>query len=338
MNEDTDKLFSQRHAEQAVTQEEHARVRINALQETAAELFAESLVLAREKNRQDLFFLAQERYFSSFATIVPVTVEAVDRGIEAVDPDRQHLIIIANHPPMEKTVSPTADLLLRALRARGRNDIIPTLQNITNLPAGIARRGIIRATLSTILPNTLFRYHVVGARYRPPLHVVQKRDGTIIVPYVDKEEKSGYGMLLEGMAHTMNQHPPDTTTKHAIVTFPEGMQPQTIEVLRPFHSGIFSAIHELRTASYPIVILPLVMAMRADFSAVTRVLPPITSEHPLSFLPAQQAATQLQTLFQDTYSDMLQSSLGGQYYWRGMKYPFGGLSRNQILGTSQPIQ
>ncbi|MEK7141152.1 MAG: hypothetical protein AAB800_01245 [Patescibacteria group bacterium] len=203
-----------------------------------------------------------------------------------------------------------------------------------NLPAGIARRAVINQILMTIYPEKHFQYHVVGSKYRPPLHIVQENDGTIIVPYTEKGI-GGFEMLKNGLHQTLAHNEITHPRTPVVVTFPEGEQPQIIEHLKPFHSGVFAAAASVsQEAGVTISILPLVMAVKDDFSVEAKMLTPIQITPPLvQKKAAQEFTASLQIEMQTAYTELLQSFPG--YYWRGMTYPFGGISRQKILEITE---
>ncbi len=309
-----------------------AKRRIADIQRASADLFAKSLIACLENHSSlsEHLWEAQNTFFSEINSHIPINVdtdstESIKRA-RAIDLSQHHLIVIANHPPFEKTVSPSETQFQDALRRFNKQQLVGQIDNMKNLPAGIMRRAVINYVMQKIYPHGEFRYHVVGSRYRPPLNVVQEHDGTIIVPYAN-EEANGFNMLLNGLSQIYERHE-NTAHLHVCVTFPEGEQPFVIEELKPFHTGIFAAAEKLTfERNIPVTILPIVMTVAADFSLHARVLSPIQPEH---HWKENQLASTLQQQFQQVYLDMLQSMPDG-YYWKGMTYPFGGISRNDIL-------
>jgi len=326
------------------TEEEKARItetakhRVFYVQTAAADLFAASLVLCSEQppDLQESLWQAQETFFSRIADEIPVTVQASDEtiyAVRAIEPATQNIILVANHPPFEKTISPTGEQLVLAFKQLDKSNIADSLDNLTNLPAGIMRRAVLDRVMHTLYPTLQFRHHVVGSRYRPPLNVVQEKDGTIIVPYAH-EETDGFSKLLFGMQRVFEQSD-DPGHKHVVVAFPEGEQPQTIETLKKFHSGIFAAQAKFVYEKHlPITMIPVCMAVQKDFSIQTQVKEPIILPPKMEDYNAGIFAASVQDMFQQTYTDMLQSSKDG-YYWQGMTYPFGGISRSDILKIAQ---
>lgn len=327
-------------AEETANHLEIANQRKLSLQVAAANLFAESLILCNDQpvDLQDQLILAQEKYFSDFSNTIPVTLHplslAVREELKKINTPTQKILLISNHPPYEKAVSPTAKQLIHALNLYGHNEIVSTLQNMENLPAGIARRAVINQVLKTIYPEKHFQYHVVGAKYRPPLHIVQENDGTIIVPYAEKGT-GGFEMLTNGLRQTLASDENTYPRIPVVVAFPEGEHPQTIEQLKPFHSGIFAASASIsKEIGISISILPLVIAVKDDFSVYVKILEPIQITPALAQKAiAQEFTISLQKEMQTAYTDLLQSFSG--YFWRGMTYPFGGISRQKILEITE---
>lgn len=308
-----------------------AQKRIERIQQAAATLFAKSLAISLQ-SPQDLseqLWGAQNKFFDQFERAIPIEIQT-NTSIQIYQNLKpKQLLIIANHPPFEKTVSPTENQFRTTLHKIGQDNIIPHLDNMKNLPAGIARRAIINHVMRTMFPKEKFRYHVVGARYRPPLNAIQEVDGTIIVPYADKNHH-GFNMLLDGLRKVYTDQS-DAAHNHIAVTFPEGEQPYVIENLKPFHRGIFVSCRQLIDEGIPITILPIVMTVQSDFSIITRILEPINDTNlTTESINLDTLAFSLQQKYQNIYSDMLQSAQGG-YYWHGMTYPFGGISRTDIL-------
>lgn len=309
-----------------------AQRRIADIQRAAADLFADSLIACLDNlpSLSEHLWEAQNTFFSEINSHIPINVdtdstESIERA-RAINLSQRHLIVIANHPPFEKTVSPSETQFQDALRRFNKQQLVSQIDNMKNLPAGIMRRAVIHYVMQKIYPHVEFRYHVVGSRYRPPLNVVQENDGTIIVPYAN-EETNGFNMLLNGL-NQIYERREDAAHIHVCIAFPEGEQPRVIEELKPFHAGIFAAAEKLTfEKNIPVTILPIVMTVTADFSIRTRVLSPIQPE---LLWKEKQFASTLQQQFQHVYLHMLQSMPDG-YYWQGMMYPFGGLSRSDIL-------
>lgn len=331
MNRDSAKHPSVSNVEHAEVIVNLAKNRIAIIQNAAADLFAYSLSACMEHDPSltENLWEAQDIFFSKIHSHIPITIDTGSReNIErtrSVDLSQNHLIIIANHPPFEKTVSPTETQFRDALHAIHKHYLVDQIDNTKNLPAGIMRRAVIDSIIRSIYPGVQFQHHVVGGRYRPPLNIVQEHDGTIIVPYAN-EETNGFDMLLNGLTRVF-RYTHDLRV-HTVVTFPEGEQPRVIEELKPFHTGIFAAAQKLTAEKHiPVTLLPVVMAVAADFSVHSRVLTPIQS-----ILHEQEAhlASTLQREFQQEYLSMLQSMPDG-YYWQGMTYPYGGISRSDIL-------
>lgn len=311
--------------------QEKAIARIVAVQQACAQLFASSLIACLDESVSlsiDLWSF-QEVFFSAFSEVIPVhtnrILEENSQLIEDALANGISLLILANHPPFEKTVSPSQLQLRDSMRASGRESVVNALQNPDNLPANIVRTAVINAVMRQILPQAHFYYHTVAARRLPPLDLVQVNDGSIVVPYAGSEP-NGFAMLKNGLSHVFAMDP-----SHVVIGYPEGGNPQVIEELKPFHSGIIAAAAKTLSEEKSLLIVPIVMAVGSQFQIETDLLRPLPllSEHGSRESSAALART-LESQFNTAYARLI-TSMGDQYFWKGMVYPFGGLSRKDFL-------
>ncbi|MBI4973169.1 hypothetical protein HZC27_01005 [Candidatus Roizmanbacteria bacterium] len=279
--------------------------------------------------------MEQDKYYREFAEVAPITVlnphEGVVENLEIFNARGGNIMIIANHPPYEKTISPTREQVEESLRALGRGDLIEGMED--HFPAVIARRAVIAKTLNQVFPELDYQFHVVGAEfYNQPMSTIQQQDETIIVPYTQTSHQGdGYLELYRGMRIAFD--PSRVHPKHIVVAFPEGRSSRDgIEKLSRFHSGPFGVAQTYAIRhNVPVTVLPIVMGVRSDFSTVSKMLPPFQLN------PANLVET---VLFSKTQAEMMQLEYTrllykmGSYYWQGMAYPYGGPSKETITHDS----
>lgn len=317
--------------------EEIASKRIQALKGVAADYIARSYAtcMSARFNLPHIHKMAQDKYYYEFAEVAPITVlnphEGVVENLEIFNARGGNIMIIANHPPFEKTISPTREQVEISLKTLGRKDLIEGMDN--HLPAVIARRAVIAKTLEQVFPGLEHQFHVVGAEfYKPPMRTIQEDDGTIIVPYKPKSQGDGFLMMYGGMRTAFDQsqvHP-----KPIVVVFPEGGSSRDgIETLSRFHSGPFGVAQSYAMRhNVPVTVIPIVMGVQSDFTSVSKVLPPfqLSPTNPVDvglFSESQREMMQLE------YTRLLSGM--GDYYWKGMKYPYGGMPKEQIISAIQ---
>lgn len=322
-----------------VTRESDSEVvsrRIQALKGVAADYIARSYAICKNA-ASDLpqgLRVAQNDYYRGFAEIAPVTVltphEGVAENLLHFDALNNPIMIIANHPPFEKTISPTREQVETSLKTLGREDLIEGMDD--HLPAVIARRAVIAKTLDQALSGLEYQFHVVGAEfYKPPMRTIQEDDGTIIVPYIPKSQGDGFLMMYGGMRTAFDQsqvHP-----KPIVVVFPEGGSSRDgIETLSRFHSGPFGVAQSYAMRhNVPVTVIPIVMGVRSDFTSVSKVLPPFQLS-PTNPVDAGLFSESQREMMQLEYTRLLNRM--GSYYWQGMAYPYGGPSKEMITQGS----
>ena len=318
--------------------------RIKGIKEAAANYFAVSLchVADFKDHPGDLnrhLLGAQELFFYRFSQIVPIrfdvaSPQAEDR-LRTIDPRSSLLMIISNHLPFEKTASPEVANYDNVLAQMGRVDVADKFRP-THLPAVISRRGVFASIMTQFYSDHNLSYHVIGGEFGFPLSEIQKNDGSIIVPY-GKNQAGGFQLLYHGMKHVAQLHA-QANKDHfpMIVGFPEGGNPQTIENLKDFHSGIFAAASQLAAEGVDIRILPFVMAVDRDFAVNTMLLDPIAVPPGLAGREdSHQFASAIRANMQEVYTQMLESM--GDYFWKGMIYPYGGVTRSQIVAMNSNV-
>lgn len=249
--------------------------------------------------------------------------------------DYDALIIIANHPPFEKTVVPDVAQYYRYLEEHGRHDVAEAFAlKPIHLPAMIARRAAIAQAIQNIVPLEQARFDVVGVAFSEPLSLIQQHDRSIAVPY--GQGLNGFDVLRQGVRNTALDNRQQGVHQSMILAFPEGKNPPTIEQFSPFHRGVFAAAGQESASELSFKIMPLVMAVASDLSVVVDVLPPFYSlpQHSGKEESLQVAQEMQGTMFAH-YQHLLYNVLGGNFYWKGMEYPYGGPSRNQIQNMNR---
>ena len=318
--------------------EEISSKRIQALQEVGAKYIARSYAtcMSAGPHLPHVLKVEQDNYYREFAKVSPVHVIAPEQSIlttlESFNVKGGPVMIIANHPPYEKTISPSREQVASYLRILGKEDLVEGVKE--HLPAVIARRAVISNTLDQILPGFEYQFHVVGAEfYDPPMSTIQQQDGTIIVPYEPKSRGGGgFPTMYIGMRNVFEQS--QTHPKPIVVAFPEGGSSRTgIEKLSQFHNGPFSAA-QLYATEYgaSVVMIPMVMGVRSDLSSVTEILQPFQLRHDKVINPHALALT-LSNNMQTEYDHLLGQM--GEYFWKGMKYPYGGPGKEEIVKQNQ---
>ena len=310
-----------------------AQGRIGRLTDATARYIASSYASCVD-SPQDLAVrlrAAQQQFFTEFGQIAPVDVESLETArdrLARVDFDGP-VVIISNHPPFEKAIKPDAAQFQHALNELGRSELVEG--TTAHLPGVIARRGVINSILSQLLPGQAFGFSVVGAKFDdPPMSTIQDNDGSIVLPY-GQGGQGGFEALSAGVNRVFDKN--RSAQIPVVVAFPEGGNSKTtVEVLAPFHGGIFVASQQYATASgRPVTILPLAMGVRSDFSIGVKVLDPFLLR------PDSPSSTDLQSLhdhMQKEYQSLLHVMPHG-WYWKGLEYPYGGPAKSAIVQGKQ---
>lgn len=298
------------------------RERLQYMRNVGTEILARSFI-ALQNNNPELISTHRNTYAEAIEKFLPpisITIDPkVASWLSSCGSDR--IITVVNHLPIQTMFGSTADALTSKVVELGGEDPLKNIpDNLKdNLPVEMLLQYVPELVINQFLSKPRSSVLVV-AKYHPPLNVIQDASNSILLPWFRLKEGNGYATLLEGVKSAFS-----TESIPLIVCCPEGQQPETIENLNTYRTGIFSVAEKIASQQKenPLYILPMVLGIDTDLQIHASILPPVdmrTAEF-TSREKIQSFAASIQNASQEELH-RLQGGIG-TYLWRGETNPAG---------------